>query len=80
MSSHCGRYPKCLCPESYGNKCHLSEEEYISKGVDEGKRLIDGLLLEASKREMELKYTPRETFGKQRNQMKHLTPKKKKRK
>jgi len=84
MSSHCGRYPKCGCSEYVGNKCHLSDEEYVKQGVDEGKKLIDGLLLEAAKRSEDmqnLKWQESLKYeGKKRNKMKHLTPKKKKRK
>ena len=60
------------------------KQEIVLVGEDETKKLIEGLLLEASKRGEEiqsmkwiedLKYE-----GKKRNKMKHLTPKKKKRK
>ena len=51
---------------------------------DESQKLIDRLLLEASKRNTEMQNLKYEELlkyeGKKRNKMKHLTPKKKKRK
>ena len=80
MSTHCPRYPECGCSESFGTKCHLPDLRAKNARDFEGTELINGLLLEAEKRIEEQKHQPSVKIKKQRNKMKHLTPKKKKRK
>lgn len=83
MSISCNKYPQCVCE----NLIHCSESsktllELIDGENNETKQLLRHLEAESVEYEKRLedkKYV-RESSGKNRNRMKHLTPKKKKRK